>query len=232
MTAIAGYSCLVRRSGTSTNITTEPLSILSGGSSLIFRIAAAAKRVIDPEVDFHFENGGATIAYTAISAIDYMNGEVTFKAAQADGSVTSLSFSGNYLPLTTAAEIVTEARSFSLSDSVDLLPTDVFTGSVEDLYRRRLPGLRDFTLEVESIATPADLAELDTALQEGTRLVTEVYFGSDAAPRFRGLCLVENVDRSGAVDGLNVTNLTFKAAAVRNATADKTASLAYKAQPG
>lgn len=230
--ANAGYSCLVRRSGTSTNVADEPLSILASGGSVGFRITSAARRVIDPEVDFHFKNGTATLAYTDIAALDYMNGEVTFRAAQAAGSVTSLSFSGNYLPITTASEWILDSRSFSLSDSVDLLATDVFTGTTAIATRKRLPGLKDFSLEVESLATDADLVVLQNALTNGTRLVTEVYFGSDAIPRFRGLCLVENIDRGSQVDALTVTNMTFKSAAVRNATANLVASYTYKAQPG
>lgn len=231
MTAVAGYTCLVRKSGTSTAVTTEPVSILAGGSSLIFRITSAAKRVIDPEVDWSFVNGATTIAYTAIGALDYMNGEVTFLAAQSAGSVTSLHFNGSYLPITTSSDLILDSRSFKLSESADLLDTTVFTGTPTLNIHSRLAALKDVSLDVESLAKDSDLIQLASTFQGGAPVVTEVYFGSDTAPRFRGICLISNIDEDGSVEGLVKTNLGFKIAAIRNATAGLVAGYTFKAQP-
>jgi len=229
---VAGYACLVRKSGTSTAVTAEPIALVAGltPGSVTFRITDSAKRVIDPNVDFCFQNGTTTLAYSTIASLDYMNGIVVFTGAQAGGSVTSLSFYGNYLPITTSSDVIMEATSFKLSDSTNLLGTDVFTGGSINV-RRRLAGLKDVSLDVESLATDADLSTLETAQQNGTNVVTEVYFGDVNTPRFRGICLVESVEESAAVDGLKQISLAFKIAAVRNATAGQVAGYAFKAQP-
>ena len=230
--AVAGYQCLVRKSGVSTAVTVEPMSIiLAGATSVKFRITDAAKRVIDPNTNFHVQNGSATIAYTSMAALDYMNGELTLTAAVAAGSVGSLSFYGSYLPITTSSDTVLDSKSFKLSESTDLLGTDVFTGTSALPVRRRLAGLRDVSLDVESLASDADLISLASAQQAGAHVVTEVFFGDVTVPRFRGICLVENIDVSGTVEGLNSTNITFKIAAVRNETSGLVASSVHKAQP-
>jgi predicted secreted protein len=231
MAPVAGFQCLVRRSGDTTAITTEPLSIIADGSSVAFRITDSARRVIDPNVDFHLKNGTTTLAYSAIASMDFLNGEFTLAAAAGAGSVTSLSFSGSYLPLTTAAEVIVGATSFKLNQSTDLLGIDIFTGSTTDLVRKRLPAMRDASLDVDTIGNTADLAGLATAQFNGTHVVTEVFFGADTTARFRGICQVANIDYSGAADGLNTSAVSFKIAAVRNATADKIASMTFKVQP-
>lgn len=229
--AYAGYSVLLRKSGTTAAVTTEPVSIVANGASTTFRITAAAKRVIDPQVDFHFKNGTATIAYSTIVAIDFLNGEVTFSGAQAAGSVTSLSFSGSYLPITTSSDVILNSRNYKLSTSVDLLDTTVFTGSTVQFTHSRIPALKDFSLSVESISTASELSTLIDAQVNGTPMVTEVFYGDAAVARFRGFCLVESIDFDEAVDGLQTVGLNFKAAAISNDTAGQAAGFTVKIQP-
>lgn len=221
----AGYSCLVRKSGVTTAITAEACSLVTG--SVTFQITTAARRVIDPTVNFNFQDGGATIAYTGISSLDYLNGRVVFSAPPT-GAVT---FNGSFLPITTSSDLILESRSFNLGQSVDLLDTTVFTGSSTDYVHKRIPALKDVSLDVESIATRADLATLTSAQFAGAPMVTEVFFGDATIPRFRGFMQVEDVGTTAAVDGLLTTNITFKAAAILNETANKVAGFTFLAQP-
>lgn len=217
--ANAGFQCLVRKSGETTAVTTEPCEITSGTASVTFRIADSAKRVIDPNTAFHFKNGTATLAWSDFASLSFPFGEFVLNAAVADGSVTSLSFSGSYLPITTASDTILEGVSFSLNEETNLIGRDVFTGSSIDFVRKRLAGLKDFSLEVTSLASRLDLATLHTAMFQGQTLVTEVFFGDATAQRFRGVVKLANIDSEASPDGRLETTLQFQAAAARRSTA-------------
>ena len=199
--------------------------------SVQFRITDAAKRVIDPTVNFHFKDGTTTVAYTSISSLDYLNGEVVFTAPLA--AAASLSFSGNYLPITTSSDTLLEATSFKISQSRDLLDRTVFAGTTggNGPFRGRLAGLQDFSLDVTSIALPADLATLASVQFAGNPVVVEVFFADVANVRFRGFCVISDISRDDSVDGKLVTNLSFKASAILNETANQVAGFTFKVQP-
>lgn len=213
--ALPGYSVLVRKSGTSTGIVTEPAAIVAG-SSVSFRITDSTRRIIDPNVDFHFKDGTTTIAYSAIATMDFLYGEITFTAPLT--AAGSCSFSGSYLPITTSSDTVLEARSFKLSCSRDMLDRTTFTGSTTDYVRKRLLGLQDVKLDVESLAISTatqDLGTLSTAMFNGTHIVADIFFGDgNTAPHFRGFLKIANIDTAAAEDGLVTSNIGFQSAAV------------------
>lgn len=212
-------------------MTTEPMAITSGTASTTFRITDSAKRLINPNDALHVKNGTTTVAYSDISSIDFLNGIITFASARADGSVTSISFSGSYLPITTTSDVVLETKSFKLSQSRDLLDTTVLTGTT-DFTRKRLAALKDFSLDVESIALDADLAWLATTFFNGDHVVPEVYFGDVAAPRFRAFCKIGSMDKEEDVEGLGTINVSFQAAAVLNSDSGQVADYKLLAFPG
>lgn len=217
--AAAGFQCLIRKSGDTAAVTTEPCQITTGTASTTFRITDSAKRVIDPNVAFHFKNGTTSVPWTDLASINFPFGEFVFNAAIADGSVTSLSFSGSYLPITTSSDTILEGISFSLNEATDLLGTDVFTGTSVGFVRKRIAGLQDFSLEVESLASRLDLATLHTAMFQGSTLVAEVFFGDAAAARFRGLTRLASIDSQNSESDKLSTTLNFQAAAIRRSLA-------------
>lgn len=225
MGGIAGYTCFLRKSGTSTAVVDEALSLVTGTT---FQITAAAKRVIDPNVSWVLEEDNVAVPVSRLVSIDFVNGvfEVT-------GVTGTLTFTGNYLPLTTASEELADVTSFTLNESTNLLDKTVMTGTtgMHSAIKRRMVGLRDVELSVDCIAEPADLAALDALMTSGAHMVTEVYFGSDSIPRFRGYCKLESVDRSSSVDGRVETSLGFKIAAVTDPTYGKVASYSYRTHP-
>jgi hypothetical protein len=227
--AVAGYSCLVRKSGVSTGVATELCSLLSG--SVVFRITNAAKRVIDPTIDFSFKDGATTVAYSSISVIDFVNGEVTFAAPLS--SPNSLSFTGNFLPITTTSDTILETKSFKLSCSQDMLDRTVLTGSSTDYVRKRLQAIKDVSLSVNSIAQPTDLQSLATAQFNATPVVAEVFFGDSASvPRFRGFCQLAEINTQSSEEGFgSETEFVFKISSILNTTANQVAGFAFKIQP-
>jgi hypothetical protein len=224
--ARAGYLALIRKSGLSTAIANEPTTIASG-SSVLFQITDKSRRVIDPNQPWHVKVNTTTQAYSALADVNFVSGEITFAAPASANSVT---FSGNYLPITTASDLILEARSFDLSDSVDLLDTTVFTGTT-NRTRKRIAGLNDVDFSVETIASRTDLSSLYSAKFGGDSIVVEVYFGDASDPRFRGFCRIENIEVSGGVEDLLSHNIGFKIAAVRHGDSGQVATYDFTIQP-
>lgn len=218
-----GYSLLVRKGGFPVGITAEATTNTSGN---IFQITSAARRVLDPATPWHVKDGAATLAYSAISSVDFLSGEITLGSSPS----TSVFFTGNYIPITTATDVLFECRDFTLGDSADLLDTTIFTGTTERT-RKRIQGLNDVELSAETLMDRAQMAYLSTVKFRGDNVVTEVYFGDAAQPRFRGFCKVESIESAGNVEGLLSTSIVFKIATVHDTVANQVASYTYTVQP-
>jgi hypothetical protein len=219
-----GYSLLVRKGGFATTMTNEATTILGSTS---FRITDATRRVMDPNQPWHLKVGTTSQAYTVISSVDFVSGEIELKSAAASASLT---FTGKYIPITTATDVMFETRSFSLTDSNDLLDKTVFTGTTNDRVRKRLAGLNDVDLTVESLMSKQDMAYLSTVHFNGSQVVTEVYFGDATLPRFRGFCKIESIEYSGNVEDLLTTNIAFKIAAVHDTVSNQVAAYTFTVQ--
>lgn len=232
MTAMAGYGCLVRKSGVSTAITTEPCSIFAA-SSVRFQITDSTKRVIDPNTVWHVKDGTTTVAYSTISAVDFVMGQITFAAPLASNTALSVSFSGSYLPITTSSDVLLETKTFKLAQSRDLLDTTVFAGTTggNANIRKRIGALEDVSLSVHSVAQPQDLATLSTIQFNGNPVVVEVFFGDVTANRFRGFCQIADIDRAAEMSGLVETDVAFKIASIVDVSGGLIASYAHKVQP-
>lgn len=218
-----GYSLLVRKGGFATTMTNEATTILGSTS---FRITDATRRVMDPNQPWHLKVGTTSQAYTVISSIDFVSGEIELKSAAASASLT---FTGKYIPITTATDVMFEARGFTLTDSNDLLDKTVFTGT-GNRTRLRLAGLNDVDLSVETIMPKQDMAYLSTCHFNGSQVVTEVYFGDATLPRFRGFCKIESIEYTGNVEDLLQTNVTFKIAAVHDTVSNQVAAYTFTVQ--
>ena len=222
--AQAGYSLLVRKGAVPTTITNESTTI---ASSTQFIITDASRRVLDPNQPWHLKVGTTSQAFSVISSIDFVSGEINLFSPAATASLT---FSGKYIPITTASDVLAEVRDFTLNDSADLLDTTVFTGTT-DRVRRRIPGMQDVDLSVETIAPRTQLDYLSTVKFRGDSVVAEVFFGDASLPRFRGFCKIESIEYSGNFEGLLSSNITFKIAAVEDKTSGQVASYNYTIQP-
>lgn len=241
--AQAGYTCVVRKSGATAIIAAEPMQVIPAGTSYgpfplpspnstVFRITTAARRCIDSSTVFNLKTGTGTVLYSDIIAADFVNGEFTLSGATA-GNATSLTFNGNFLPITTSSDFVPETKSFSLTNNVDLLETTVMASTVTgQFFHMRTYGLKDTMLTVNVIADGIKLGDLYTAMFNGAPLVIEIYFGNDAIPRFRGQCLVESISPKAQVDGLVETDISFKISASNSVSAPLLSTgFSYKGQP-
>lgn len=203
--AKAGWQCAIRKSGPSTSTSSEAFTSLGGDE---FQITSAAKRMIDISQPWHLRDNAGTVPFASVTAADFAFGEFTVS-----GVAGALTFYGNYLPLTTASELFAEAKSFSISESVELLDTTVFTSTSN--YRKRIAGLEDYSLSVDMNLNARDMERL-TALKDGTA-ICGVEINSGASPLFRGYGRIANIERSGSVDGLVEATVEWQVTADRHA---------------
>lgn len=204
--AKAGYSCLIRRGDVPTSTTSEAFTSLGGD---VFQITSAARRCIDPRTAWHLKDSAGTVPFADISAADFLFGE--FTVASVTGSLT---FYGDYIPLTTASEVVQGAKSFTLSESSDLLDTTVFNGGT-DRNRKRIYGLGDASLSVEGLWDAADHAGLASLHSTGEAFVFEVNSGFSAL--FRAWGRMAEYSRDGSVEGLLERSFSLELDAQRDA---------------
>lgn len=204
--AKAGYNCLIRKGGAPTSTTSEAFTSLGGD---VYQITSAARRCIDPRTVWHLKDSAGTVPFSDISDADFLFGEFTV------ASVTGLlTFYGDFIPLTTASEVVQNAMSFSLSESSDLLDTTVFTGGVSRV-RKRIYGLGDASLSIEGLWTAEDHAGLASLHSSGESFVFEI--NSGASQLFRAWGKMAEYSRDGSVDGLLERSFSVELDAQRDA---------------
>lgn len=202
MSSVAGFNCKIRRGGTPTAMTAEAMTAIGGGR---YQITAAARRCIDPNLAFHITQSAATLPYAEITAANFEFGEVT------TATVGTTTVTGFFIPLGTA-DILSEVKGFSLSESTDLLDRTVFLDGVP--LRRRIPGLADASVSLDMFVDQDDLPDLRDIYENGEETMLEVDYG--ATELFRGWGVIESLERSGAVDGLIELSVTWNLSAQRN----------------
>jgi hypothetical protein len=186
--ATAGYSAKLYRSGTSTAMTAEATTLVTGKT---YRITNAAKRMLDPAVAVVVDDGGSPVSASDILSIDYLHGLVTFDPSYTvSGAIT---FDANYLPLSQIADVY----NASFSTSVMMLDDTVY----EDTTVSRKAGLKDlsgsFSAYDEAATAISSLMAASTVLY-----LTWMQTGSATADHLRARVLLESEDASVAVDGL------------------------------
>ena len=100
--ATAGNSAKLYRSGTSTSMTAEATTLVTGKT---YRMTNAAKRMLDPSVAVTVDDGGVPIASANIESIDYLHGIIVLDSGYTpSGAIT---VDANYLPLSQIADVYT-----------------------------------------------------------------------------------------------------------------------------
>lgn len=208
--AIAGYKCLIRRSGVTAPTSLELMEVDSGASFVpsAYRITSSARRAIDPDTAWHLKDGASCVPWSNFTSINLAFGRVQLTVA-ATGTLT---FNGNFLPMTTAAEIVTEAKAFTLTETSDLLDDTVFTSTSRLMTRTY--GLQDASMSVDVLLNTTDAPRLATLSANGGTILMEINSGVSAV--FRGFGKIESFERTSSVDGLVEGTLTVQLDAQRH----------------
>jgi hypothetical protein len=200
--ATAGYSAKLYRSGTSTSMTAEATTLVTGKT---YRITNAAKRMLDPAVAVVVDDGGSPVSASDILSIDYLHGLVTFDPSYTvSGAIT---FDANYLPLSQIADVYTA----SFSTSVMTLDDTVY----EDTAVSRKAGLKDLSGSFSAYDEAA--TAISSLMAAGTVLyLTWMQTGSATADHLRARVLLESEDASVAVDGLVETTYNVVGASTKS----------------
>lgn len=194
--ASPGYSTGIYRSGTSTGMTAEACSLVTGKT---YRVTNAARRLLDPAVAVVVDDNGSPVAAGDIASIDYLHGVVTFDAGYTvTGPVT---IDANYLPISQVAD----AFSYATTTSVGMLDKTKFG----DTVRTRLPGLGDVSGSIDlKTSSGADAIAALAAAGTIAYLVIQPA-GTGSAEHLRARVLFESVDGSAALDGVVQTSYSF-----------------------
>ena len=193
--ATAGNSAKLYRSGTSTSMTAEATTLVTGKT---YRITNAAKRMLDPSVAVTVDDGGVPIASANIESIDYLHGIIVLDSAYTpSGAVT---VDANYLPLSQIADVHTT----SITTTVTMLDDTVY----EDTAVSRKAGLKDISGSFSAYDEGA--TAISELLGNGTVLfLTFEHTGSASVDHMRARVLLESDDSSVSVDGLVESTYSF-----------------------
>ena len=193
--ATAGNSAKLYRSGTSTSMTAEATTLVTGKT---YRITNAAKRMLDPSVAVTVDDGGVPIASANIQSIDYLHGIIVLDSGYTpSGAVT---VDANYLPLSQIADVYTT----SITTTVTMLDDTVY----EDTAVSRKAGLKDISGSFSAYDEGA--TAISELLGNGTVLfLTFEHTGSASVDHMRARVLLESDDSSVSVDGLVESTYSF-----------------------
>jgi hypothetical protein len=187
-----------------------------------YRVAAAAKRTFDPEVEFHVKWDAATVAYADISTINWLRGTVTFTSPPT-GSVL---WTGSYFPLTTSNEVQAEVVSFDSEEVSDLIDSTVFKETPTG-FRKREPGLKELSMSMELYLTDSSLTQLKTVYDAGVLTVIQIFFSTTQFNSLFAYARLENVKKSDTVDGLVSVSVSLKTSSSTNPSGPKFAVPGY-----
>ena len=192
----AGYTTLIKKSGTSTAMTDEAMTNTTGNT---WQITASTKQVFDRDIEPSFEDNGVPIVSGDITEIDYLFGTVTFTGVKT-GPIT---VSGNYMPLAS----VVGANDFSINITPDILECTTYPDTnTNGGYLVKKYGLLQATV---SISRFDDLSKsFHTILSGREKLVIEGSFAGGSSI-CRGWYVHESIEDSADVAGLLTEDLSF-----------------------
>lgn len=212
MTATAAFNTVVKATGTSTTMTTEACSNVSGQ---VYQVTSASKRIIDPTSALTVYDDGVEVAAADIESIDFLFGKITFDGAYTvNGAVT---VTGKYLPLSTIAQ----AREFSFTDGNDLPDCTVFQDTTHK-YTQALQSLSMTLGLLEVVGTVYDggTRSFRSVLANGEVVVVEIDIGGSGT-LFRSMAIAENVSAGATVSDLVTESLQFRGLTASGAFGDQ-----------
>lgn len=195
---VAGYNATIKKGGTPTVLTDEPMVLVSGKT---YQITNTAKRLVDLASSVTVKDG-ATNVTAQVQSIDYLNGLVTFlNTFTPAGSIT---LSGNYIPLATLAK----ARGFSATQTAaEIDTTTLEVAQANGGFRTFDPGLRTVGLEVQGIYEAS--SAFVTALNNRETLYIDISPNGNSNTMFRGFFKGTGHQQSGDVGALEAATLTM-----------------------
>lgn len=196
----AGYVATFKKSGTSTLMTAEAMSLVSGKT---YKVTDTAKNVFDRANTITFYDTAVAIAEANILSVDHLFGRVTFVPAYTPtGAVT---VTANYLPLAS----VGTARDFTLTMSAESVDTtDFATAQANGGFSTATPGLK--TAGIEASGFYSSTNAFKTAVTNRSELIVEINPDGSSLSIARGYFKAISTGQSGDVGGNEDESISFE----------------------
>jgi hypothetical protein len=193
----AGYVAKIKKSGSTTAMTAEPMALVSGKT---YQVTNAAKRMFDRSVAPVFKDATVAIAATNILNIDYLYGRVTFISSYTPGGAVTVD--GSYLTLTQIAK----GQSFTLNQTAATIDvTDYETAQANAGHRAYDYGLKTVSLEISGVYASSNAYR---ALVEGRgEMIVEIGPDGNNLSVARGFFKPSRQSQSGDVGALEEEKL-------------------------
>lgn len=202
----AGYVATIMKAGTSTTLTTEAMSLVSGKT---YQITAAAKRALNHAVTTTVYDNAVAVNASNILSIDYLFGRVTFVSSYTPTGPITLT--GAYFPLVA----VGCSNAFTLTQTANAVDnTCMDVAKANDGHRTFEYGLKTVSLDLTGIYKPAnDFLDL---LKNRAELIIEINPDGNGKAVARGFFKAMNTGQSGDVGDLEQETITFNLSVPQN----------------
>lgn len=198
----AGYAAELRQQDTSTAMTGEDMTVVTGKT---YQIDAAAKQIWDRTATFTVYDGVTDVTDEVVT-FDYLFGKVTFAS---DYTVLGdITIDGSYY----TTSVLGAANSYTLTQTAEAVETSDFaTVQANGGFRTFQSGLRNVALELGAFYDVD--AGLRAALEARSEIIVEIDPAGDGKSIARGFFKVATEGQSGDVGALEdeSTTLTLNA---------------------
>lgn len=192
--AVQGRKALVKVTGSAVAFTTEATTRLTANT--VYQITSATKRVWSPTATITVYKDAVSQS-AALYTLDRLNGKITFLSDIGGSAVVTVS--GDYLPLSTAAE----AKEYSYEISKDVLDDTAFG----DSYRTKVPGLMSVSGSISRwYSTDTYFSD---AVQSDTPVVLEMWSDSSASFDCRLWAFISRDGTTAPLKGLVDESVSF-----------------------
>ncbi len=197
----AGYVAKILKQGATTAFVDEAMSLVSGKT---YAIDTAAKNVWDRSVALTVEDN-AVDATAQVESINWLFGQITFKAAYAPtGPIT---VSGSYFPMAQVAR----ANEFTLTQTTNAIDeTDYETAQGNSGHRKYSYGLKTVSIDLNGIYTSSN--GYRAALEARSEMIIEINPDGNSKSKCRGYFKPMNQGQSGNVGDLEKETNKFELA--------------------
>lgn len=197
----SGYLAEIMKHGTSTAMTAEAMSLVSGKT---YAIDDGLKEIWDRSIAISFLDGVTPIGAADILNVDYLFGRVTFVSTFTPGGAVTVD-AGNYFPVVT----VSRPNSYNLTMTADAIDeSDYASAQANGGYRIFTPGLRTVALELGGIFDDSEDSPADLAAR--SELIIQIDPAGDGSSIARGFFKIVNTGQGGAVGALEEETVNFQ----------------------
>ncbi len=195
----SGYMAKILKTGTTTTMTAEAMTLVSGKT---YRITNAAKNVWDRTATWIVYGNGVAISSANIESIDYLFGRVTFAAAYTP--TTPITVTGKYFPMSALGC----TNGFTLTQTTNPIDESCMDSvAANDGHKIFNYGLKTATLDINGVYRVANgFREL---LVSRAEVMVEINPDGQSKSICRGWFKATSIGQSGDLGNLEQETVSF-----------------------